>query len=402
MRSIFYPLVIVLISSLFFSSCKKDTTENPVNIKIGGLLSLTGNWSSLGITSQEAMNLAASDINSYMEKTNSPYRFSTVIYDTKLDTAEVLTALNDALSKNIKFIIGPQSSAELGAIRNFANTNQILIVSQGSTAGSLAIADDALFRFCPDDGVEGKALAKTIYASGRQSLITLARDDSGNKGLQLAVGSEFTKLGGTVDAIAPYSVNTTDFAAIVTTIKSKIQQHTITVGAGKVAVYLASFDECVDLFNLAAQDPVLSSVSWYGGNGVALSQALISDTDAAAFAAKIHFFAPIFGLPQQANPNLAAIEAAIKSKTGMDADAYALSAYDAMWVIARTIEASPSALTEFEKLKTVFVKESSQYYGITGPVVLNAAGDRSIGTFDYWGIVTDKGVTIWKWIGSSM
>jgi branched-chain amino acid transport system substrate-binding protein len=400
MRYSFY--IILILIALFYGSCKKDGTVSNTNITIGGLLSLTGNWSSLGINSQEAMNLAIKDINNYMVQTGSLYRFSTSIYDTKLDTTFAQVAIRDALSKNIRYLVGPQSSAELGAIRSFANDNEIIVVSQGSTASSLAIAGDALFRFCPGDAVEGKAMAQTIYSSGIRDLITIARDDLGNKGLQQSVGSSFTGLGGTVEPIAPYSAILTDFSPVLSLLKGKISQLGGIAGVDKVGVYIASFDECVTLFQQASLDPVFASVRWFGGDGVVFSTALTSNLTAVSFAMATRFFVPNFGLPQQANPNLAIIAAAIKSKTGIDADAYALSVYDAMWVIARTEAAFPTPNIEFSKLKDIFRFEANQYYGITGPIVLNTAGDRSAGSFDYWGIIYEGGTYKWKLVGKSL
>jgi branched-chain amino acid transport system substrate-binding protein len=56
-------------------------------------------------------------------------------------------------------------------------------------------------------------------------------------------------------------------------------------GGKKAAVYLAAFDEAVELFHAATKDPVLKSVAWYGSDGVALSRALVGDRTAASFAA---------------------------------------------------------------------------------------------------------------------
>ena len=168
-----------------------------------------------------------------------------------------------------------------------------------------------------------------------------------------------------------------------------------------MGIYLASFDECVALFVQASADPVFSSVQWFGGDGVVFSNALISNLTASSFAASTRFFVPNFGLPQQANPNLTGIAAAIKSKTGLDPDAYALSAYDAMWVIALSEAAFPIYPADFSKLKSVFQAEADRYYGITGPVVLNSAGDRSVGTFDYWGVVSEGGAYQWILVGKS-
>lgn len=393
---------IALLTSLFLFSCKKEIPENQINVKIGGLLSLTGNWSTLGITSQEAMNIAVKDINSYMKHTESRYRFSTTVFDTKLNIAEAEAAVRKAYNSNIRYIVGPQSSAELSAIRSFANTHEILVVSQSSTAGSLAIAGDAIFRFCPGEIAEGSAMAKTIYASGCRALITVARNDEGNAGLQQTVGAAFTSLGGVVDAVAPYDPNITDFSSLLATIKSKIQQQSTLLGSSQVGVYYAAFDGAKDLFKQAAADPVLSSVHWYGGDGITLSSVVVSDATAASFAAATQFFAPTFGLPQQEHPDLAAIAVTIKNKTGLDADAYALAVYDAVWVIARTVAAFPEPERDFTKVKEVFQSEANHHFGITGPLILDTYGDRKTGSFDYWGIVNEHGIYAWKLVGKSL
>jgi branched-chain amino acid transport system substrate-binding protein len=240
-----------------------------------------------------------------------------------------------------------------------------------------------------------------MYASGKRVVITLARNDAGNIGLQNSVGSVFSSLGGQVDAIAPYAANLIDYSSLLAGLKTRIQQYSAGLGPDQVAVYLASFDECVDIFRQAVADPVFSTVKWYGGDGVVQSAALLSDTAARNFSVATGFFAPNFGLPLQPHPDLASISATILSRTGIEADAYALSVYDAMWVIARTIANYPGVLSDFSKMKAEFSNESDQYFGITGPTLLNANGDRNIGSFDYWGIVNDAGTYKWKVVGKS-
>jgi branched-chain amino acid transport system substrate-binding protein len=395
-------LVLPVFIGLLFLSGATKTSNDLVNIKVGGLLSLTGNWSSLGLTSRQAMNIAVQDINSRMEETGSRYRFSTSMYETKMDPSQALAAIKEAFGNNIRYIIGPQSSAEVQAISSFANSNSILVVSQGSTAGSLAIRGDAIFRFCPGDDLQGDAMAQTIYGSGRRTLICISRDDVGNKELQYAVSNAFLNRGGTVDALTPWSPTSRDFSNVLNTLKSKIQQRTAEMGADKVAVYLASFDRAKELFSKASADPVFSSVRWYGGDGIALSRELLSDASAASFAVATRFMAPTLGLPQEVHPRLAAIADSIRKKTGIEPDAYSLAVYDACWVIARTVTAFPAPPNDFTKLKETFQKEANQYYGITGPIYLNAAGDRSKGNFDYWSIVNEKGTYKWKWLGRSL
>ena len=392
-------LVLVII---VFTGCKKANDSAITEVEIGALLSLTGNWSSLGVTSQKAIELAVLDVNAYMEQKGTNIRFSGMVFDTKLDTVLAKLAMADVVRTRTKYVIGPQSSAELAAIKSLADENNVLVVSQGSTASSLAISGDGIFRFCPGDVVEGPALAKTMFAEGKRVVVTLSRDDAGNKGLQTSVGQAFNGLGGQVDAITPYATTVTDYAGLLSTLKTKLQSYININGAGKVAVYLASFDECVSLFKQASSDPIFSSVQWYGGDGVVLSPVLTADAQAAAFATATKFIAPNFGLPALPHPDLNAISAAIKSSTGIEPDAYALATYDAVWVIARTVIGLSNPSSDFAVIKNLFTLESSKYFGITGPLMLNASGDRSTGSFDYWGIVMEGGSYKWKLIGKSL
>lgn len=371
-------------------------------MKVGGLFSITGNWSSLGKNSQQAMNLAVKDINAYFEESGSAYRLTSEVYDTKLDTTFAKTSIQKAYTESgIRFFIGPQSSAELGAVRSYANEHNILVVSQGSTASSLAIPNDAVYRFCPGDAVEGSAVSRTMFNSGKKVIITIARNDAGNIGLQNSIGSNFTALGGTVDALAPYDINTTNFATVIQQIKSKIQQYASTYPLNQIGVYIGSFDECVNLFNQASTDAVLTSVNWYGGDGMVQSSALLADVPARNFAVATGFFAPNFGLPAQAHPSLNSIASSIMSSTGITPDAYALSVYDAMWVIAKTISAHQGVFADFTKLKQDFNFEANQFFGLTGAVLLNSNGDRTVGSFDYWGIKNQGGTYGWTVVGKS-
>ncbi|CAG5068066.1 hypothetical protein DYBT9623_00794 [Dyadobacter sp. CECT 9623] len=388
----------LLLSIIFLQGCIKDH-EITSYIMVDGLYSLTGNWSSLGMTSQAAMIIAEEDINAYLEKKGSTYRFSVNTFDTRLIPGNAAAAF-DSLT-GARFFIGPQSSAELAAILPRSATKNAIVISQGSTAGSLAIAGDRVFRFCPADKIEGAAVAKTIYSQGIKGLVTIARDDAGNKGLQNATGEFFTGAGGETRSLNPYSVTESDFSESIAAIKTEINALTSKYGKAGVGVYLASFDECVALFKKAAADPVLSSVRWYGGDGVTQSAALIADPAAAAFAVTTQFFTPTFGLPDAYKSTWEPLIARIKSKSGIDADAFGVAVYDAMWVIARTVEAEGGIPADIETLKSSFVSQANAYTGATGPTTLDTFGDRASGSFDYWGIVKSGNDYQWSFVGKS-
>lgn len=398
-------LLFVALAALSMPSCAKKDTVSPTgmdSVTIGGLFSLTGNWSSLGNSSTAALQLAVQDINSYLADRSVNFRLAYRVYDTKLDPATAASATDAAMTeKKIRYFIGPQSSAELAGLKDKISTNNLLMISQGSTASTLALPGDAIFRFCPGDQVEGKAIAKTMWTDNKTYVITLARDDAGNRGLQTSVGSHAQSLGAIVDAITPYSATSTDFSSLLATLKTKIQTNTATLGTAHVAVYLASFDEAKELFHQAASDATLASVDWYGGDGVVLSSVLTSDSLAADFAMRTHFFAPNFGVPTNTNPDHDRIYNAIKTASGIEPDAYALSVYDAAWVLARALSSYPTARTDLAVLKSGLVSEANKYYGISGPVTLDANGDRAVGSFDYYGIRKTGNNFTWVLVGKS-
>jgi branched-chain amino acid transport system substrate-binding protein len=396
MKKILLPVIALLAVALVFQSCKKSKkviVTRAINIR--GLFTLTGSGSTLGVTSSAAIQLAADDVNKYLAGKDLPYSIGVDVTDTKHTAALATAQFTQAKADGVSFIIGPQSSSELAALKPLIDQSKIIVISQSSTAGSLAIAGDAIFRFCPSDKIEGAASANTIYKNGKKGLVTVALDDAGNRGLQTSVGNAFTAKGGVVSAVTPYAVTTTDYSTVVADIKAKVATLSATYGADKVAVYLASFDEGIEIFKLAANEPTLVGVKWYGGDGAVLSAAFTGTAAVADFAIATGFTAPSVGLPASFQPKYQPVAKRIKDKTGLDADAFALAAYDAVWAIAYTIEANNGDVSDFAKIKASFVEQANSHQGISGSDALDEAGDRATGSFDYFGIA--KVGIVYKW-----
>lgn len=396
-------IILLLLVGLSLAGCKKENDDSvPVQtIPICGLLSLTGDWSSLGITSKAALEIAVEEVNADFAANNLPYRFTLSIYDTKLDPALALSGLTGFASGNYRLVIGPQSSAELATVKSLADSLGLLVVSQGSTASTLSIANDAVFRYCPGDQIEGTAMANTMFSSGKQAIVTLARNDAGNLGLQASVTSHFQTLGGTVVSAGNYAANETDFTTALNAVRTQVVNWSSTYSPSQIGVYLASFDEAVQLFNQAAGDPVLSGVNWYGGDGFIKNATLISDTVAASFAYATNFFSPEFGLPASAQAVWQPLKSGIVSRCGLQPDAFALAAYDALKVIAELVETNNGVPADGSALHSSFFSLSNQHSGATGTVMLNNAGDRANGSFDYWGLDYSNGVYSWVLVGQS-
>lgn len=369
----------------------------PQPTKIGVLASLTGSWSTLGRNTVAALQIAADRL---ANETHGRSQFRLVVRDTQLDPAQALDAIRDLNSRGVKIVIGPQSSSEVAMIKPYADANNILVISQGSTASSLAIPNDNIFRFCPNDIREAEAIVALMRHDGIRAIVPLWRNDAGNNGLHDSVQIRFQALGGTVASGFRYEPTTTDFSAATSSVALQIQ-NLISGGTNPAAigVYLAAFDEAVDVFHSAQANNTLSNTAWYGSDGVALSAALTDDLSAATFAAHVGYPNPIFGLPDALRNRWQPVADAIEARTGITADAFALSAYDALLVVNNAlVHANPQK--NFAKFKAAFVNEASHYNGVTGSTALDAAGDRENGDFDFWAVRPQSGRYDWVRVGA--
>src|SRR4029079_18515398 len=290
------------------------------------------NWATLGVASKAAMEIGIEDVNAYLAAGTTGMHFTASIQDTKLIPATALTSVTAMKAAGVEVVIGPQSSAEVAAIKSYVDANNFVVISQSSTAGTLAIANDNIFRLTPSDTLEAVALVGLMKADGMTTIIPFWRNDAGNVGLQVATRALFPGPG-IVKPGVEYSATQTDFATPLATLKTQVAAAIAERGGTtSVAVAHAGFDEVVDIFKLAAADPVLSSVRWYGTDGTALNEPLRTNAQAAAFAKKVNFWTPTPGVDAGASARWQPVATRIAARGGQQPDAFALAVYDAVWI----------------------------------------------------------------------
>ena len=368
-------------------------------VKIGVLASLTGSGFSLGRNTVAALRIAAADLQDIQPQYN-PVRYRFLVRDTQHDPSRALSAIQDLHERGVKIIIGPQTSSEVAMIKPFADAHDILVISQGSTASSLAIPGDNILRFCPNDRREAEALVALLQHDGIRAIVPFWRNDAGNNGLHDSVKIRFQAFGGRVTPGFRYEPSTTDFSAATNSVASQVANLISSgINPSAIAVYSAAFDEIVDVFHSAEANSTLANTAWYGSDGVALSAALTSDSSAAGFAASVGYPNPIFGLPDSLRHRWQPIADQIEARTGIAPDAFALSAYDALFVVQLALQ-HPKPLKNFERFKAAVIEEAEHYRAITGSTALDAAGDRVNGDFDFWAVRLRNGNYTWVRVGS--
>ncbi len=398
------PITVIIIAAIiaFPYIAPLESTESEVIIPkdgsqvitIGALVPSSGIRSSTGETTSAALEIAVEDVNDYFSKSGSQTRVGLIIEDTKTNPSIALEKLHDLAEKDIRIVIGPSSSAELLALKKYADDNDILLISPSSTAPSLAIPGDNVFRLVPDDSNQGKAIATKMWNDGIRVVVPFWRTDSYGNGLYLSMKQNIEIFGGTVVDGVPYvphvgelsaSLNRINFVVWdqeLKSLNSKVSQATALYGTDKVAVFLIAFDEVVPIHMMGGKHPDLVSVRWYGSDSSAQNEALIRNSHSAMFSMKTGFLNSMYGIEENTE-RLKLLEEEIEHRTHIDPGAYAIIAYDAFWVAALTQNAT-IATNDFSSLKNTLVQTANSYLGVTGNTTLNDAGDRKYGNYDFW------------------
>jgi hypothetical protein len=156
-------------------------------------------------------------------------------------------------------------------------------------------------------------------------------------------------------------------------LSSKVSQAVTRYGADKVGVYLVAFDEVAPIFIGAQNQPVLSTVKWYGSDGSVLNNKLVRNKEAAMFAVKTDFVNPIYAVDNNNSSKFKLVDNKIQEMIGRVPRTYAEVAYDAFWVAALTENATAGS-NDIDYLKKTFLQIANSYNGITGDTSLNKAG----------------------------
>ncbi len=379
------------------SQSTATTTARSANeIRIGALLSITGDGSTLGTSSQAALEIAAERWNERFEQAGDSTRVVLQVENTEQEPDKAVAALERLADWGAEIVIGPQSSSEVAAIDPVATERGVLVVSQGSTASSLA-ADDNVFRFVPNDHVEGRAMVDLLAHDGITTVVPVWRNDRGNQGLADSVRSIASAQGVTVAEGVMYEPNTTNFTETLQQVVQQVSQATSGAPAAQVGVYLAGFEEVADV--LAAAGSMdggwPDGVRWYGGDGSARSTVLISTPGSAAFAMAVGGYPnPLLALPPSQSADEAALIADIAQMAGHEPDAFALAAYDAFDVAVNAV-VTAGVGSGVDTLRTNFVDAAQGYVGVTGTIELDAQGDRTSGPFTFWSICSTSSGDQW-------
>jgi branched-chain amino acid transport system substrate-binding protein len=377
-------------------SCKSDTGDKAVVVKMGALLDLTGDYSETGNASKAAIDLSIKALNRHYTAAGSPVQFTCSFEDTQMDTSITISAVQKMYDSGIRLLVaGPNTSAELKSIKSFVDSKQMVVLNSFSTAPALAIPGDFIFRLLPDDNVQGQALVKMMQCDSIRVLIPIWREDTYGTGLYQSVKQRFENAGYTVMPGIGYQPGSTQYSEMISSAAAQVQSALAAHAVKDVGILLVSYQEAVNFLNLAAGETVLSLVKWYGCDTNVQRAALTADPIAAEFAETVHFMGPIMsvGTAGMVPPAAKTIMDNVFSITGVYPDSYCLNSYDAVQIFGLAYNVVQEYNSDLIRIVLPSVCESYNYVGLSRR--LNDAGDLETANFIFWTVKKEPAGYVW-------
>jgi len=371
-------------------------------IKIGALLGLSGSAYESGKTQKAVLLQAVDDINKNFSDSNIHKKVVLQIEDTEIKPDVAVAKVKKFVEKGIRIIIGPQTSNELNAIKEYADEHDVLIISQSSTAPSLSKKDN-IFRLLQNDNNQGKQIAEKMKSEGIEIVVPILRNDQYGNELYKITQENFRKSGGKFsNETVKYDPHVGKFAASLHRINfivwdqelkdlnlAVINAKKLIQNDSKVGVYVISYGEIVSILIQAPSHTELGKVKWYGSEATARNERLLKHQQAIEFASKTKFLSPLLSV-NDTNKKMELLE----KVTNLELNPNDANVYDALWIAV--LSESKSENSTFKVLKKNFNKIIDSYHGVSGIIRLDTYGDR-IGNYDFWRVNKDVHTNNYEW-----
>jgi branched-chain amino acid transport system substrate-binding protein len=385
-KRLIIALTLVFVILLTTCACSGEAADK--DLKVGVLLDINGQVYEAGKAFNAGIELAAEDINHYLQDNGFSKRIRLLVEDTRGQPQIASQKIESLKAKEI-IPVFCGSSGETSALLDYARKNNLILLSGFSTAPSLS-KNDNLFRFCMNDNQQARALVRFARETGTQSVIVVYRDDVYGNDLKTRIMQTGQQTGLDIDQEEKYNPDETDFTALTKKVEQKLQQEKAENPGSQAAVILISMNEVVDIFKAAAGSAELESARWIGCDAVAPDSTLFADGTVLDFARKTGYTVCNFGVDvARVKEPFSDVPRRLISKTGTDeVSASAYYYYDAMWVLAQSW--LNTAKIDYTLLKNNIPGVAQTMSVCSDEIGMDESGDRRCGQYDFWALKNGK------------
>jgi len=363
--------VIFVIPLILTLGCGEKEAET---IKIGCVLELSGELAPMGDKMLDGAKMAVDEINDaggvlgkqveLLEEdggTNPDQGFERVKKLVEID--------------GVKVIVGPMITPTSELSMPYAKEHEVPLITMSATGVPLSElpATDWYFRTCLRDDAQGRLLADVVMDKGYTKLATIVLDNTYGKGLETGIVEGLEDAGWQGEHVVSihYDITKKDY-------RTELQQ--IADSSPDVVLAVTYGDDGIIIFKQALEMG-LDDIAWLGCDGN-YGSGLFTEPKSAEFMEK----AIVAGTRTVGSGDV--YEQFVPkyiSEFGRPPETYCDTTYDAVWAVAKAIEAA--GVYDGAAIKAALV--DLEFEGATGPISFNELGDRTSGAFEIWEVVKD-------------
>lgn len=197
---------------LLFQSCSQD---DPNEVKIGVVLSMTGELGSFGEAIWEGMELAQEEVNENNLLKGKSLRL--ILNDSRTQPSTAVSALQRLINvEGVNLVLGDVSSSTTHAMVPVAEDNEVFLLSTGASSPELSNISPLFARNYPSSDAESRAAAEFIFneLGERETTIVYVNSEYG-LGLRNEFVKAFEDLGGEITSEEAYETGRSDFRSLV-------------------------------------------------------------------------------------------------------------------------------------------------------------------------------------------
>jgi branched-chain amino acid transport system substrate-binding protein len=292
-------------------------------IKIGGVLPLTGDGATFGVSTRRGFDIAVAEWNAKGGVLGKPIKL--IIADDKGDPAEGATAVTMLISqRKVVGVLGPAMSKVSLAGAPVAQSAGIPLIVPASTNIKVTQVGDFIFRACFIDPFQGNVGAGFAYhdLNARKAACIFDLGNDYTTGIADVFKATFTRLGGEVVAFEGHASGSPDFKA----------QLTKAMMAGPEVIYVPDFYGDAALITQQARElgykgPLLGADGWDSPKLLELGGHHMENT----------FFTTHFA-PDDPSPAVQAFVSSFKAKHREPPDGHATMGYEAATILLDGIQ----------------------------------------------------------------
>lgn len=372
-------VVVVVVVAVVLALALRPTEEEP-QIKIGGILCMTGGLAAMGDLISQGAILAVEDINAAGGVLGK--NMTLLIEDSATNDATAFEAYKKLVEVDgVQVIVGPMISGAVMSSGAYAEAQEVCMVSPSATSPLIALQPwkEWALRTCTGDQFQGQVIADIIIDEGYNAPAIMVQDTPYGIGIEQVVTEILEAANVTIVETIRYDEEALDYLTELNTIKDANPDVIVQVGyhtdSAKVYEGAASLG--------------LNATPWLVAEGV--YGLLASEYPAAAaFMAE----APLLGctlVPEAEAPAYAAFVAAYEARWGESPGVYCDTVYDAVKLIGLAIEEAGEY--DGAAIKEALYEVGADYDGTSGTINWNELGDRAHATYGVWDYVeTSPGV----------